>query len=156
MGWKGYRLHQFMVRAVRFAEPDDEFVPGPIDYRGITLNQIAPRRGSTCVYEYDFGDSWEHLIEVEDELPIESVTPAVPHCLGGARSCPPEDSGGPHGYERLLTALRDPDDEEHDEYRRWAGRRFDPEAFDLDAVNRRLSRYARRRPRSPGLRPAAH
>lgn len=57
-----------------------------------------------------------------------------------ARACPPEDSGGVPGYERLLEALRDPDHEEHDDVRRWVGRRFNPETFDLAAVNRKLRR----------------
>jgi hypothetical protein len=147
MGWKDYHLHQFLVGEVRFAEPDNEYLPGPIDYRSITLNQIALRTGATCVYEYDFGDSWEHLIEVEDELPVESVITPLPHCVAGERACPPEDAGGPPGYERLLEALRDPSDEEHDHLRRWAGSSFDAEAFDVDAVNRRLARY---RPRVGG------
>lgn len=145
MGWKDYHLHQFLVGDVRFAAPDDEYLPGPIDYANIGLNQIAPRRGATCVYEYDFGDSWEHLIEVEEELPVEFVTTAIPFCVDGQRACPPEDAGGPSGYERLVEALHDPSNEEHDDLRRWAGGRFDPEAFDLDAANRRLARY---RPRS--------
>jgi hypothetical protein len=149
MGWKDYHLHQFKVADVRFGEPDDEYLPGPIDYRLITLNQIAPYRGSTCTYEYDFGDSWEHLVEVEDELPVGTVDVRVPHCVAGERSCPPEDCGGVPGYERLLAALRDPHHEEHNEYRTWAGRRFDPEAFDLERINRRLLRFAsRRRPPS--------
>jgi hypothetical protein len=153
MGWRDYHLHQFKVGDVRFGEPDEEYLPGPIDYRLITVNQIAPYRGSTCVYEYDFGDSWEHLIEVEDELPVDSVDSRVPHCVGGERACPPEDCGGVSGYERLLAAVRDPDDEEHDEYRTWAGRRFDPEALDVDRINRRLSRYASRARRPSPIRP---
>lgn len=148
MGWKDHHLHQFLVGEVRFAEPDDEYLPGPIDYRNVALNQIAPRKGATCVYEYDFGDSWEHLIEVEEELPVESGTMPVPYCVDGQRACPPEDAGGPSGYERLLEALRDPSDEEHEHLRRWAGPRFEPEAFDVDAVNRRLARY-RSRARTP-------
>jgi len=154
MGWRDCHLHVFKVGDVRFGEPDDEYSPGPIDYRAITLNQIAPYRGSMCTYEYDFGDSWEHLIEVEDELPVDSVEVRLPHCVGGVRSCPPEDSGGVGGYERLFVALRDPDDEEHEEYRTWVGRGFDPEAFDVERINRRLSRYASRRRRPPGTRPA--
>ena len=49
-----------------------------------------------------FGDSWEHLVEVEDELPVECVTMPIPRCLAGERACPPEDCGGPPGYQRLL------------------------------------------------------
>jgi hypothetical protein len=147
MGWTDSHLHLFRVGDVRFGEPDREYLPGPIDERAITLNQVLPYRRSPCVYEYDLGDSWEHRIEVEDELPLESVTEQEPWCLAGERACPPEDSGGPPGYAHLVATLRDPLHPEHHESRRWAGRRFDPEAFDLEAVNRRLARYrSRKRP----------
>lgn len=144
MGWTNSHLYQFKVGDVCFAEPHEEFEPGPIDNRRITLNQIAPRRGLTCIYEYDFGDGWEHLIEVEDELPVETVAGQVPRCVGGTRACPPEDCGGPYGFAEFLQAIRNPDHPEHDGYLEWAGREFDPEAFDLEGVNRVLARYARR------------
>jgi hypothetical protein len=44
------------------------------------------------------------------------------------------------GYERLIEALSDPADPEHDEYREWAGEDFDPERFDREATNERLRR----------------
>jgi hypothetical protein len=151
MGWSDSHLHQFKVGDIHIAEPHREFEPGPIDYRRIALNQIAPRRGSQCIYEYDFGDSWDHLIEVEDELPIETVAGVLPRCLGGERACPPEDCGGPDGYAQLLQAVRDPDHPEHDEFITWVGRGFEPEAFSLERVNRRLARYAPRpKPGTPG------
>ncbi|MHB1951475.1 MAG: IS1096 element passenger TnpR family protein, partial [Acidiferrobacteraceae bacterium] len=52
----------------------------------------------------------------------------------------PEDCGGPWGYEHLLEALRDPKHEDHEPLREWIGGEFDPEAFDLDEVNRMLKR----------------
>jgi hypothetical protein len=146
MGWTDSHLHQFSVGDVRFSAPDDEFEPSPIDYTTIQLNQIAPRIGSTCVYEYDFGDGWEHLIEVEDGLPVESITDRVPRCVDGERACPPEDVGGPYGYANFLVALRDPHDPEHEAWRTWAPDGFDPAAFDLARINRLLARYAPRRP----------
>jgi hypothetical protein len=142
MGWTNSHLHQFKVGELRFAEPGDEYEPGPIDYRRITLSQIAPHRGSTCVYEYDFGDSWDHLIEVEDELSVEAVQAAVARCIGGERACPPEDCGGPSGYAEFLEAIRDPNHAERDDLLEWAGADFDPEAFDVERVNRILSRSA--------------
>ena len=36
-------------------------------------------------------------------------------------------------------AIRDPEHEQHEEFLEWRGE-FDPEAFDLDAVNRDLRR----------------
>ena len=71
-----------------------------------------------------------------------STEPGVhyPLCLTGKRACPPEDCGGPWGYEHLLEVLRDPQHEEHDELIEWVGDPLDPEAFDLDKVNQVLGR----------------
>jgi hypothetical protein len=121
-----------------------DYEPGPIDHKRITLNQILPGCGATCIYEYDFGDGWEHLIEVEAEVPNENVTVHVPRCLGGEPACPPDDCGGPHGYAHFVEAIRDSEHEEHNDYVQWLGGAFDPEAFDLGGVNRTLSRLAAR------------
>lgn len=146
MGWTNSHLHQFKVGDVVFAAPDDDHEPpGPIDYRRVTLSQIAPRRGSACTYEYDFGDRWEHLIEVEEELPAKAVRIAVPTCVGGERACPPEDCGGPHGYAELLKALRRPRRPAHHSSVEVVGPEFDPEAFDVSKVNDALAQFARRR-----------
>ncbi len=142
VGWTNSHLHQFKVGDVIFAEPNREYEPAAIDYRRIALNQIAPRKGATCIYEYDFGDGWEHLIEVEDELPVERVRPPIPRCLEGERACPPEDCGGPPGYADFLAAIRDPDHPENDGHVEWAGGDFDPEVFDLEGVNRILARFS--------------
>ena len=156
MGWTDTHMHEFRVGDVRFGEPDAEFEPSPIEYTTIRLNQIAPRIGSTCVYEYDFGDGWEHLIEVEDALPVESVTDQLPRCVAGERACPPEDVGGAYGYANFLVALGNPDHPEHEEWRTWAGDGFDPEAFDLTRINRLLARYAPRRPGTSARRRSPH
>lgn len=140
MGWTDSHLHQFKVNEVRFGEPDIEFEPGPIDYRQISLNQIAPGRGTTCTYEYDFGDSWKHLLVVEAELPVDSVEGHIPRCIEGSRACPPEDCGGTWGYADFLRAWREPAHPEHEANRQWSGHAFDPEAFDLERVNRNLAR----------------
>jgi hypothetical protein len=63
-----------------------------------------------------------------------------PVCLDGANACPPEDCGGTGGYADLLEALADPSHPEHRQYRQWAGRNFDPAAFDLAAINAALQR----------------
>jgi hypothetical protein len=143
MGWTDSHLHQFKAGEVHFAEPSDEdYEPVPIDYRRIALNQLIRHKGSTCIYEYDFGDGWDHLIEVEDELSADAVIGTLPRCTGGERACPPEDCGGPSGYAEFLAVLSDPENEEHDHYVEWSGGDFDPEAFDLQRVNRTLARIA--------------
>ena len=90
-------------------------------------------------YMYDFGDSWQHRIEVE------SITPAKPNwsyplCVAGARACPPEDVGSTHGYHEFLQTIADPSHEEHDSMLVWVGGAFDPEGFDINCINRELRR----------------
>jgi hypothetical protein len=78
---------------------------------------------------------------------VEKINPpgaaASPECLAGERACPPEDCGAVPGYEAFLEAIRNPRHFEHKDLLAWAGGRFDPEAFDLVAVNCKLSRRLR-------------
>ena len=91
------------------------------------------------LYEYDFGDSWEHDVVVEERATARlALKFAV--CLDGQNACPPEDSGGGGGYEYMLASLADPADEEHDRYLEWLGGPFDPTAFSLAEVNGALQR----------------
>jgi hypothetical protein len=87
----------------------------------------AMRSMRRFLYRYDFGDDWEHDITVER---VESGGDPTLRCTGGARACPPEDCGGPHGYAHLLAVLADRKHEEHAEMKQWAPRGFDPEKFD--------------------------
>jgi len=66
-----------------------------------------------------------------------------PLCLGGKRACPPEDCGGPYGYEELLDAMADPEHDRYEELVDWIGHEFDPEEFDTDLVNATFRRYLR-------------
>lgn len=65
-------------------------------------------------------------------------------CIAGERSSPPEDCGGAWGYENFVAALADPGPDEHDRLLEWVGGGFDPEHFDLVAVNRALAPARRR------------
>lgn len=99
---------------------------------------MAPGVGCELTYNYDFGDDWDHRVLVESISPAGAAAHRA-LCLDGARACPPEDCGGPHGYAELLAALGDPSHERHADMTDWIGT-FDPEAFDLDVVNRKLAR----------------
>ncbi|MGC1717342.1 MAG: plasmid pRiA4b ORF-3 family protein, partial [Isosphaeraceae bacterium] len=108
------------------------------DEAGIRLSQIfTGKKKPRIVYEYDFGDSWQHEIALEK---TQEPDPKVkyPRCVEGARACPPEDVGGSWGYADFLEAMADPKHPEHREMKEWIGRKFDPEKFDLKAVNREL------------------
>ena len=137
MGWWNYHLHEFRVGRVVYGTPDDEDFGKPDkDEADAVLDKVAPK-GSRLRYEYDFGDGWEHQIQVEDVVPAEADT-SYPRCIAGRRNCPPEDVGGPGGYDELLEALADPTHDRHSELLDWIGGTFDPEHFDLDETNDRI------------------
>ena len=105
-----------------------------------TLAVVCPKAKSKLTYQYDFGDGWEHIIEVQK---IVEATEGIeyPVCLAGKKACPPEDCGGVWGYYDFLEAVADPKHEQHEDMLEWLGGPFDPEAFDLDEVNRMLAEW---------------
>lgn len=139
MGWDDYHLHEFIVDGLHYGEPDPEYFFEMNDETGFTLSQVVRAEKSRFTYEYDFGDGWGHALLVEKILPPETGV-RYPICLKGKRACPPEDCGGIWGYESLLEIIRDPEDSEHEEMLEWLGEGFDPEEFELDAVNQGLER----------------
>jgi hypothetical protein len=140
MGWEDYHLHMFDVDGVFYGDVE-EIEGHPLgDEDRVTVDQ-AVAAVAEFSYEYDFGDGWTHDIRVEQI--VASVGAATPHLIGGARACPPEDCGGPWGYEELLEALADPGHDDHEHLRSWVGGSFDPDAFDLAATNANLELYDR-------------
>jgi hypothetical protein len=137
MGWTNSHLHAFEIRGEQYGEPDPTGMMEVYDERKVKLSQIVAEGVKKFTYTYDFGDGWEHAIEVEKVLPAEPGVP-YPRCVAGKRACPPEDCGGPWGYPDFLAALRDPEHPEHEDMVEWIGGEFDPEAFDLDEVNEEL------------------
>lgn len=139
MGWTDSHLHNFTIGGQLYGMQFDDF---PEEERDETeykvfdvLRSDVPRFG----YEYDFGDSWSHEVEVEDLAWSPNV---LKHgvCLDGQGACPPEDVGGSGGYAHFLAAVGDPLHEEHDSYVDWIGYRFDRTEFNLAAVNAALQR----------------
>ena len=129
-GWWGYHLHEFEVGRARYGvpDPDDGWGEPTQDERRTSVDAIADE-GTSFRYTYDFGDGWDHRVVVEKVLPAATEV-ALPTCVDGRRACPPEDCGGPWGYQELLAILADPDHPEHLERLEWLERPLDPEAFD--------------------------
>src|SRR5271167_1344915 len=103
MGWTNSHLHQFVIGDTTYgmADVDDAEDFELADEREFRLQDLV-QDGETFVYEYDFGDGWEHDVTVKR---VTSQTKRTkPRCIGGARACPPEDCGGSGGYENLLDA----------------------------------------------------
>lgn len=148
MEWDGEHPHEFRVRGTCFKCADatlsSPWVGHAVDERDVRLIQLALVPGLQFAYIYDFGDYWVHLIEVEQVLQREHGA-QYPICLDGARSGPPEDSGGVGGYEWKLEVLSDPDHEEYEWVHEWMGD-WDPERFDIDEINEDLRRAFPERP----------
>lgn len=123
VGWTDSHLHQFVAGQTKYGVPHEDNWDGQVDESGVRLGQLP----TSFQYLYDFGDGWEHDVEVLGPGGDE------PGCVSGAGTCPPEDCGGPGGFAELLIALGDPTHPEHDEKKRWAGelRAFDLAATDL-------------------------
>jgi hypothetical protein len=136
MGWKNYHLYLFEIDGKRYSEPSSEWDFEVLDSRKMTLEKIFSEGTKSFVYDYDLGDSWKHEITLLGTIEGEGI----PKCTAGARACPLEDCGGTTGYYDLLVALSDPDNEEHDSMLEWVGGKFDPNTFDIAAVNRKLER----------------
>ena len=63
----------------------------------VRLADFRFRINERFVYEYDFGDTWQHEVRIEQRLPLDD-TGVYPRCIGGRRQAPPEDCGGPLAF----------------------------------------------------------
>jgi hypothetical protein len=145
MGWEDAHLHEFIFQARRFSEAIDSMDPmeNIEDESRHRLNELLTRKGQRLIYVYDFGDSWEHDILLENSRYQDPEQFMAVMCLGGERACPPEDIGGIPGYEALCAAMGDASNPQRQDYIDWLGEPFDAEAFDLEVVQRRLYHYLR-------------
>jgi len=159
-GWQDYHLHEFYIFGDEISGDDsainhpgyhkegykpiinlvcdeeafeyDNDVPMKLE-TGIKLSDYIPAK---IKYNYDFGDNWQHYIEVERV--IEDYDKNYPVCLKGEGNTPPEDVGGEHGYEEFLKIISDEEHPEHEHMVIW-GKSQDYKDFDLEAVNRKIS-----------------
>ncbi|MFC1860722.1 plasmid pRiA4b ORF-3 family protein [Chloroflexota bacterium] len=141
MGWTNSHLYRFRDGTKEYEEPDPDNEFYELDFknsRRTKLMQLVTKKGDIFLYEYDFGDGWEHMLLVEDILEHEPYKP-YPICLAGERACPPEDCGGTHGYAQLLEIIADPNHEDHLDMMTWLGGYFESEVFDTDMTNLKLS-----------------
>jgi len=142
MGWTNSHLHQFIKNGIFYTErmvDDDTWGEmNDVDYKEIKISDLLKSENEKIIYEYDFGDGWEHDIILEKILPVDDKI-NYPICVKGKMNCPPEDCGGIWGYSDLLDILKNPDDAEYESYIEWLGGKFDPEYFDKDEVNALLN-----------------
>ena len=141
MGWENCHMFEFKANGSRIGEPhegDEGYGGKLIDASKVTVGSLIPGNKKTINYTYDFGDSWEHLIEVEKILP-EDKNVKYPICTEGELNCPPEDCGGIWGFYDLLETIKNKKHPEHKEMLEWLSGKYDPEFFNKKLVNERLS-----------------
>jgi hypothetical protein len=146
MGWHDCHMHEFRAGERHFGRPDPEDISMGMQVeneRNIRLSSVLRRPGTKLIYTYDFGDNWEHAIVLEKLLPL-LPDMTSPICIDGSLACPPDDCGGIPGFYELLDALADLNHEQHQEMRDWIGGDFDPQAFSVEEVNRKLAPKRRR------------
>lgn len=138
--WTDSHLHEFQKGETHWGVVEwDEF--GDLELTSedrVPLHEVLNAVGDSMVYTYDFGDGWRHEVVLEKVGPLDRATKPV--CVSGERRCPPEDVGGPHGYQEFLEAVFDPMHEHFEQYRQWAGDQIHAEDFDLKGVNTKLGR----------------
>ncbi len=102
-----YKERKGIIDDEFYTEPDEYSIDRCIDYRNIRLNQVITAEKKIFEYEYDFGDDWEHRIELEKVLTEHNQQ--YPDC------------GGPFGYSDLLEIISDKKHEEYRETIEWLG-----------------------------------
>jgi len=139
MGWTDSHLHQFEANNPKTGKNEIIGIPeelyGGLEDGSTTLlgrklhiRDYFSEENRTLSYLYDFGDDWDHLIEYEGIL-FRSKMQKYPFCVAGERACPPEDCGGPFGYQDLLEILKNPKHEDYKTMKEWTGKSFDAEQF---------------------------
>ncbi|MEM7658403.1 MAG: plasmid pRiA4b ORF-3 family protein [Bacteroidota bacterium] len=140
MGWTNSHLHQFVKGRQYFSPPDPDGWMDTVDYSKMTIARLLQKKGDKMVYEYDFGDGWEHVVLLEAILQPEAGK-TYPHCIKGKNACPPEDCGGIWGYQELKEIMANPKHEQYKRMSNWLGKKtWDATKFDLDKVNQKLAK----------------
>lgn len=113
MGWYNDHLHCFRTKEHDYKntpcikqdkEWDDMFYgrSHSLDTNDYAISDVLSFKGKRIVFEYDFGDSWEHDIWVKGVRKYEEGEEPKVLFVKGKGICPPEDCGGVGGYASLL------------------------------------------------------
>ena len=138
MGWYHKHLHVFRIAGVEYSSDKVDGAKRDL----LSVSTAFKRAPEGFAYVYDFGDNWIHDVTLVEKVKAEA---GPPMCLAGAMACPPEDVGGPGGYEEMLSALADRSHEEHADFVSWLGGGFDPTSFNARHVSAGLIGWWRQR-----------
>lgn len=144
MGWDNYHLYEFMAANINWGVPDPDFGSDILPADKTTLLDVIEDTGIRSLnYIYDFGDGWDHQIKLGK---ITSPVPGelYPKLIALSGKCPPEDVGGPPGYENFLAAIADPKHPEYEDITEWYGSDFDPNTPDTDQLKLDVLKLAKK------------
>lgn len=134
MGWFGGHMHQYRKGKTYYA-PQEQIDESPFDTddtfpeENYSIEDILYEVGKTVIFEYDFGDGWEHEIKLSSVAEYKDGEERIARFVDGKRACPPEDCGGVYGYEQICKGESDYfDDFGFGE----DGEEYDPEYFDKE------------------------
>jgi hypothetical protein len=110
------------------------------------LNQYVPegRNRLKMIYQYDYGDNWDHEIDV---IEMDRSNKTAAELIDGAGACPPEDCGGVMGFEDIKKSLRTgkPSEIHGESWVPWLEgtgyKNYDPDVYDLGKGKRRVKRW---------------
>ncbi len=154
-GWTDTHLWEFRAHDIGWGIPDPDWPDGPLNAKKATLWDVFEDTGAkTLRYLYDFGDGWEHVIKITK---FDDPDPNLdyPILLEAKGRCPPEDVGGPWGYEDFLEALKDPNHERHQDVKEWWPDDFDPEEVPTEELKANIAYLAKRWKRKPRKKKSA-
>lgn len=139
MGWDTSHLFEFRKgRDLNIGVPYDDFFGFGIDMLDLSktkLKGFLEKPKDTITYVYDFGDSWEHKVEVQKVF-NEIELPQLPYCIKGANACPLEDCGGVWAYADILEVMQDKKHPSYKEMDEWYDfETLEPYKFDKDELN---------------------
>ncbi|NEW81359.1 MAG: plasmid pRiA4b ORF-3 family protein [Mariniphaga sp.] len=146
-GWEDCHFYQFSPKG--YGSHPTIAIPSKEDWeetdmksKKTKLNKVFTIQNQTFNYLYDFGDDWSHKITFEKLVPEDIKLPV---CLNGKGACPPEDCGGPWGFENMKIILADPTHDEYQDMKDWLGldedEFWDANSFDIAEVNELLKGF---------------
>lgn len=146
--WKGYHSYMFKIGGDEFSDPEFDTGHGWLDDSKLKVGKVV-EKFSEFEFVYDFGDWWSHKIIFEGFVEVD-LKEKYPVCIDGKNAAPPEDVGGPPGFEEFKTAIKDKKHERHEAFLEWYDggmfqKDFKVNWFDLEITNFRIGR--REKPR---------
>jgi hypothetical protein len=153
MGWQGYHEYAFRLedRGITLTRGSEggRFIDAMFSHLALHGDEKEAHRekidrvfteGYSFWFDYDFGDGWEHGVKIEKVMDGEQKSAMVTQFEG---NCPPEDVGGPGGYEDFLRIINDKDDPEYEKMTEWGESQWYGD-YDIGFVNAYLEALARR------------